>query len=97
MSPRIDSQPGRSVRQPYLSYRPARLRRLVESIPGLHKRLQIQAQLCPSTVHVQIVSAQIVSAQFVSAHIVSAQIVSGTNCIGNKLYRLPFKIPNSKQ
>jgi hypothetical protein len=32
-SPGIDSQPGGSVRQPYLSYRPARLHRLAESVP----------------------------------------------------------------
>jgi hypothetical protein len=31
-SPRIDSQPGGSVRQPYLSYRPDRLHRLAKSI-----------------------------------------------------------------
>jgi hypothetical protein len=30
-------------RQPYLTYRPARLHRLAKSIPGLLKRLQIQA------------------------------------------------------
>jgi hypothetical protein len=29
----IDSQPGGPVRQPYLTYRPARLHRLAESIP----------------------------------------------------------------
>jgi hypothetical protein len=43
--PGIGSQPGRPVRQPYLSYRPARLHGLVESIPGLHKRLQIR-EIC---------------------------------------------------
>jgi hypothetical protein len=43
-SPGIDSQPGGPVRQPYLTYRPARLYRLAESIPGLLKRLQIRAQ-----------------------------------------------------
>jgi hypothetical protein len=32
-SPGIDCQPGEPVRQPYLSYRPARLIRLAESIP----------------------------------------------------------------
>ncbi len=32
-SPRIDSQPGGPVRQPYLSYRPDRLHRLAKSIP----------------------------------------------------------------
>ncbi len=32
-SPRIDSRPGGPVRQPYLSYRPARLHRLAKSIP----------------------------------------------------------------
>ncbi len=32
-SPGIDSQPGRPVRQPFLSYRPARLHRMAESIP----------------------------------------------------------------
>ncbi len=37
--PGIDSQPGGPVRQPYFSYRPARLRKLAESIP----RLQIRA------------------------------------------------------
>jgi hypothetical protein len=31
--PRIDSKPGRPVGQPYLSYLPARLHRLAESIP----------------------------------------------------------------
>jgi hypothetical protein len=42
-SPRIDSQPGGPVRQPYLSYRPAKLHRLAESTPGLLKRLKIRA------------------------------------------------------
>ena len=37
-SPGIDSQHGGPVRQPYLSYRSARLHRLAESIPGLLKR-----------------------------------------------------------
>ncbi len=32
-SPGIDFQPGGSIRQPYLTYRPARLHRLAESIP----------------------------------------------------------------
>jgi hypothetical protein len=32
-SPGIDSQPGRPVRQPYLSYRPTRLHGLAELIP----------------------------------------------------------------
>ncbi len=32
-SPGIDSHPGGPVRQPYLSYRPARLHRLAKSIP----------------------------------------------------------------
>jgi hypothetical protein len=42
----IDSQPGGPVQQPYLKYRPAAwLHRLVESIPGLLKRLQIRAQI----------------------------------------------------
>jgi hypothetical protein len=40
-SPGIDSQPGGPVRQPFLTYRPDRLHRLAESIPRLHKRLQI--------------------------------------------------------
>jgi hypothetical protein len=40
----IDSQPGGPVQQPYLSYRNTRLHRLVESITGLLKRLQIWAQ-----------------------------------------------------
>jgi hypothetical protein len=35
-----DSQPGGPVRQPYFTYRPARLHRLAESIPRLLKRLQ---------------------------------------------------------
>ncbi len=45
----IDSQPGGPVRQPYLTYRLARLQCLhsgidsLESIPGLLKRLQIRA------------------------------------------------------
>ncbi len=34
-SPGIDSQPGGSVRQPYLTLRPARQHRLAESIPAL--------------------------------------------------------------
>ena len=34
-SPEIDSQPGRLVRQPFLAYRPARLHRLVKSIPRI--------------------------------------------------------------
>ena len=41
--PGIDSQPGGPVREAYLSYRPARLYRLAESIPGRHKCLQIRA------------------------------------------------------
>jgi hypothetical protein len=41
--PGIDSQPGGPVRQPCLSYRPARLHRLIDPIPGLRKRLQIRA------------------------------------------------------
>jgi hypothetical protein len=43
----IPSLAGRytAIRQPYLSYRPARLHyRLAESIPGLNKRLQMRAQ-----------------------------------------------------
>ncbi len=44
-SPGIDSQHGGPVRQPYLSYHPARLHRQAESIPGLQKRLQIRAQM----------------------------------------------------
>jgi hypothetical protein len=39
----IDSQPGGPVLQPYLSYRPARLHRLTESIPGLHKSLRARS------------------------------------------------------
>ncbi len=39
----IGSQPCGPVRQSYLSYRPTRLHRLAESIPGIHKRLQIRA------------------------------------------------------
>ncbi len=35
MSPVIDSQPGGPVRQPYLTYWPARIHRLAESISGL--------------------------------------------------------------
>ncbi len=42
-NPGIDSQPGGPVRQPYMTYRHARLRGLSESIPGLLKRLQIRA------------------------------------------------------
>jgi hypothetical protein len=41
--PGIDSQPGRPARQPYLPHRSARLHRLAESIPGLHKLIQIRA------------------------------------------------------
>jgi hypothetical protein len=40
----MDSQPGGPVRHPNLLYRLARLHRLAESIPGLLKRLHIQAQ-----------------------------------------------------
>jgi hypothetical protein len=44
-SPGVDSQPGGPVRQPYLTYRPARLHNLAESFPcnrflGSCKRLQ---------------------------------------------------------
>jgi hypothetical protein len=39
---------GRYDSTTYLSYRPARLHRLVESIPGLHKRLQIRALVAGS-------------------------------------------------
>jgi hypothetical protein len=49
-SPGVDSQPGWPIRQPYLSYRPARLHTTQavgidssESIPGLHSRLKIRA------------------------------------------------------
>ena len=42
--PGIDSQPGGPLRQPNLLCRLARLHRLAESIPGLLKRLHIQAQ-----------------------------------------------------
>ncbi len=45
-SPGIDSQPGGPVRNPYLTYRPARLHRLAESIPGTLQRLQIRGQYC---------------------------------------------------
>jgi hypothetical protein len=39
----IDSQPGGPVRQSYLTYRPARLLRHAESIPGQIKGLQMRA------------------------------------------------------
>jgi hypothetical protein len=39
----MDSHPSGPERQPYLSYRPGRLQRLAELIPGLLKRLQIRA------------------------------------------------------
>ncbi len=42
--PRNRFQTWGPVRQPYLSYRPARLHRPAESIPGLLKRLQRRAQ-----------------------------------------------------
>ncbi len=42
----FDFRPCRPVWQPYLSYRPARLHRLAESIPGLFKSLQIRALYC---------------------------------------------------
>jgi hypothetical protein len=42
-SPGNDSQPGGPI-QIGMSYRPSRLKRLAESIPGLPKRLQIRAQ-----------------------------------------------------
>ncbi len=42
-SPGIDSQPGGPVRKFYLTYRPARIHRLAESIPGLLQGLQIRA------------------------------------------------------
>jgi hypothetical protein len=58
--PGIDSQLGGSVRQPYLTYRPARLHRLAESIPctdhGLVKRLQIRAQLFKVKRHLEMVN-----------------------------------------
>ena len=38
----IGSQPSGPVQQPFLSYRPARLHRLTESIPGLHKSLEMR-------------------------------------------------------
>ncbi len=40
----MNSIPGGPVRQPYFTYRSARLHRLTESIPGLLKRLQILVQ-----------------------------------------------------
>jgi hypothetical protein len=46
-SPGIGSRSWRAGKQPYLSYRPARLHRLAESIPGLLKRSQIRAQVIP--------------------------------------------------
>jgi hypothetical protein len=46
-SPGIDSQPDGSVRQPYLSYRTARLHKLVDRFLGIDswapKRLKIRA------------------------------------------------------
>ncbi len=42
-SPGIDSQPSGPVRKAYLTYWPARLHRLAESISGLLTRLQIRA------------------------------------------------------
>ncbi len=42
-SPEIDSKHGGRVRQPFLSYWPASVHRLAESIPGLLKHLQIRA------------------------------------------------------
>ncbi len=42
--PKNRFQPGRPVRKPYLKYRPARLHRLAEPIPGLLNRFQIHAQ-----------------------------------------------------
>ncbi len=50
-NPRIDSLSGGPVRQPYLTYRPARLHRLAESIPWPLKRLQIRALSCNLTIH----------------------------------------------
>ncbi len=41
-SPGINSQPGGPVRQPYLSYRPARLPRLAKSIPRLRFLVSIK-------------------------------------------------------
>ncbi len=49
--PGIDSLPGGPVLQPYLTYRPARLHRLAESIPRLIKRLQTRALSCNLTIH----------------------------------------------
>jgi hypothetical protein len=50
--PGIDFQPGGRARQPYLSYRDARLTPMKageidspKSVPGLHIRLQIRAQI----------------------------------------------------
>ena len=48
----INSQPGGPVRQAYLTYLPARLHWLAESIPGLLKRLQIRAYSLPKLVPV---------------------------------------------
>ncbi len=45
----IDSQPGGPVRQSYLTYRPARLLRLAESITGLIKGLHIRALVLSRT------------------------------------------------
>jgi hypothetical protein len=55
-SPGIYSQPGGPVRHPYLTYRPARLHRLAESILWLLKHLQISALVfafkCNYTVYI---------------------------------------------
>jgi hypothetical protein len=64
-SPGIDSEPSGLVKQPYLTYWPARLHRLSESIPWnrffgsipvLHKRSQIRAlfNYCPQCLGVHI-------------------------------------------
>jgi hypothetical protein len=52
-----DSQPGGPVRQSYLTYRPARLHRLAESITGLIKVLQIRALVLSRTAEGLILTA----------------------------------------
>jgi hypothetical protein len=58
MSPEIDSKESTpptyvalQVRQPYLTYRAAKLHRLAESIPGILKRLQIRSLLILASHH----------------------------------------------
>jgi hypothetical protein len=74
-SPGIDSQTGGPVQQPYLTYRPARLHMLTESIPwnrvlgSLLKRFQIRIKCSSSYSHWLISLKMIIGTEWISSDI----------------------------